>query len=62
VVDKMAALFVQESQLASLHGVGLPGTQMLAMLEEQVQEQIGIDGIILGAAGVKRFAEAGQCS
>src|SRR5438067_678951 len=34
---------------------------LLAMRQQDLQEQIGVAGIILGSAGIKRLAHLGQC-
>src|SRR6266550_7410572 len=60
VINEVATLFVQQSQLAGFHGVWLPRAQMVAMFSQQLQEQIGIDEIIFGATGVKGFTKTSQ--
>jgi hypothetical protein len=59
-VHEVTALFVQERQLPCGHGVGLPGTQMVSMFDQQIQDQIGIDRIVLGPAGVEGLAKTGH--
>ena len=49
-----------QGQLAAQGIVGYPGRESLPVFDQQIQQQGGIVGIILGAAAGKRFAVAGQ--
>ena len=60
IVHQLATMFVQQRELARLDIVGHPGTKALGMLAQELQQELGIDRIILAAAGVKRFAVVRQ--
>ncbi len=59
-VHGLAPLLVQEPQRPRLVVVGLPNSQLLAVQPQDFRQQPRVAGIVLGPAGRKRLAVAGQ--
>src|SRR5437879_6027071 len=60
-IDQMTPALGEQLNATGEDVIGNPDTQMLAMRQQDLQEQIGVAGIILGSAGIKRLAHLGQC-
>ncbi len=59
-IDQTAPVFGQQLNAAGQNIIGNPDAQMLAMRRQDLQQQLGIDRIILGPAGIKRLPELRQ--
>ena len=59
-VHQMPPVFGQQLNAAGQNIIGNPDAQMLAMSHQDLQQQVGIAGIILGPAGMKRLSELRQ--
>ena len=57
-IDRAAALFQQTGQGAGLRIVWEPGSEFVAVMEEQLEADLRIGGIALGPAGFKGLAVA----
>ena len=58
-VDQMAPVFGQQLDTTCQHVIGYPDAQMLPVRHQDLQQQVSIDRVILGPAGIKRFPELG---
>ena len=56
LVDDVAALFTERLQGPALDRVGHPRAQLVAMADHQVQQQLGVERIVLGPAGPEGLA------
>src|SRR5262245_52897395 len=56
LVHDTATVFGQQLDAAGQRIIGCPNPQMVAMRYQNIQQQIGIAGVILGTTGVKRFS------
>ncbi len=56
LIHQFPALFAERLQLATLDGVGDPRAQCVAVPDHQVQQEFGIERVILRAAGAEGLA------
>ena len=59
-IDRVASTFVQRSQFARQLIIRLPGSEPIAMAQEQFTEQICVGPIVFGAATEEGFAIISQ--
>ncbi len=66
-IDKAAASFDQSTpilaqlpQSAGLHRVGHPNSQSITMVDQEIQQQISVDGIGFGTIGIHGFPVIGR--
>ena len=59
LLDELATLFDQELEEAGCGGVGLPGTETLPVVEQDLQQQAGVAGIVFGAGWEEGLAVGG---
>ena len=59
-IDQSPPAFGQQLNAAGENIIGNPDAEMLAMGHQNLQQQVGIGRIVLGAAGIKRLAHFGH--
>ena len=59
-IHELPAVLAEQLELARRHRIRVPGPELVAMFAQQVQEEGGIGGVVLGPAAVEGFAIARQ--
>jgi hypothetical protein len=61
LVHQLPTFLREKLQFPSLHRIRLHATELVGMREQQLQDEIAIAGITLGAGGVKGLTVVGDC-